>query len=752
MPIPTFFSVQFKLLKYLPYIPALGMFILALITLPTFAANENIQKGNEVFQSHCARCHLPLEMQMRVNGSWIGKNADALFKKIKLTMPGEQPGSLDNQEYIDVTAYVLNLVDVAIPENKLNEKRLGAIKITPVETAVSDSEKTKSQNWISLNGDLDAARYSPLEQINKENVKDLDIAWQFNAGMFGPTPEMINLSSPIVIDGTMYATVGQTRNVVAIDPTNGQLRWMWRPNEGKRFEDAPRKGSGRAVAYWKKGKQQRIFTVTPGYFLVALNPLTGLPDPTFGKGGWIDLRDGLRLGEGRDDIDIGLNKPPLVVGDVIVVGAAHLVSFWPKSASNVKGDVRGFDAKTGKLLWTFKTIPESGQPGSETWLNGSEKFTGNAGVWAPMSADEELGLVYLPVESATGDRYGGDRPGNNLYANSLVALDVKTGKRQWHYQIIHHDIWDWDNPNAPILADLPNGKKLVVQLTKQSFAYVFDRETGKPVWPIEEKPVPQTDVPGEWTSPTQPFPTKPAAYDRQGISEDDLIDFTPELFAKAKEAVKPFRMGPLYTPPSLADAPDGTKGTLSVPSATGGTNWEGGSYDPDTGMLYVPSFTAASLLSLANDPKRSSVKWIFGGKLRVPKIDKLPLVKPPWGRITAIDLNTGDHKWQVTNADTPDEVKNHPALKGVDIPRTGKPTRSGLLLTKSLLFAGEGRGGSPVFRAHDKVSGDIIAEIPLPATQTGQPMTYMYNGKQYIVMAVGDGKTPGGFVALSLPE
>jgi quinoprotein glucose dehydrogenase len=368
-----------------------------------------------------------------------------------------------------------------------------------------------------------------------------------------------------------------------------------------------------------------------------------------------------------------------------------------------------------------------------------------------MSADPELGLVYLPVESATGDTYGGDRPGNNLFANSLVALDIKTGQRKWHYQIIHHDIWDWDNPTAPILADLPNGKKLVVQLTKQSFAYVFDRQTGEPAWPIEERPVPQTDVPGEWTSPTQPIPTKPAAYDRQGISEADLIDFTPRLLAKAKEAIKPFRIGPLYSPPSLADAADGTKGTLSLPSATGGTNWEGGAYDPQTGMLYVPSFTNPSLLSLIHDPSASTVKYICCGRSRVPDVDGLPLIKPPWGRITAIDLNNGDHAWQIANADTPEEVAKHPALKKVKIPRTGIPTRSGLLLTKSLLFAGEGRGGNPVFRAYDKRTGEIIAEIDLPATQTGQPITYLHEGKQYIVMAIGERGHIGEYVALALP-
>ncbi len=715
----------------------------------TLVVADSVERGNEVFGAHCARCHLPLEMRSRVQEIWAGREADAFYQKIKLSMPGETPGSLTDQQYLDVTSYILSLGDVALPQKDMTASAMAKLNIEPQAAAAATDN---SVAWAEFNGSLAADRYSPLDQINADNADQLEIAWRFNAGIFGPSPEVKNTASPLMVDGVLYTTAGNTRNVIALDAANGQLKWMWRPQEGERFEKAPRKGSGRGVAYWENGAQKRIYTVTPGYYLVGLNAATGLPDPSFGAGGWVDLQQGLRLGPGREDLDIGLSMPPIIVNDVIVVGAAHLVSFRPPSASNVKGDIRGFDAKTGKLLWTFKTIPEKGQPGSETWLNGSETYTGNAGVWAPMSADPELGLVYLPVESATGDRYGGDRPGNNLYANALVALDVKTGKPKWHFQIIHHDIWDWDNPNAPILADLPNGKKVVVQLTKQSFAYVFDRATGEPIWPIEERPVPQSDVPGEWTSPTQPFPTKPAAYDRQGISEADLIDFTPALLAKAKKAVEPYRLGPLYTPPSVANGPDGTKGTLSLPSATGGTNWEGGALDPETGMLYVPSFTAVSMLAVMNDPKSSSVDYIYGGGGRVPVVDGLPLVKPPWGRITAIDLNSGDHRWWVPNADTPEEVLNNPALKGVKIPRTGKPTRSGLLLTKSLLFAGEGWGGSPVFRAYDKASGKIVAEIPLPATQAGQPITYSHDGKQYIVMAIGDGKNAGEYIALSLKK
>ena len=721
----------------------------------TAAVPAHAQQGGQVFQAYCERCHTNDELKARLNANWMGRPAGDLYQRIKATMPADSPGSRSDEEYLAVTAHVLGIVNIASPARLASAADFDKITINPAPAATSDKPAAPkpSLGWTEFNGNLAAQRYAPLDQITADNVAQLTIAWRRQAGMFGPAPELKNVSSPLVADGMMFATVGATRDVVALDPASGQLLWMWRANEGQRFENAARKGSGRGVAYWRSGDTKRVFSVTPGYTLIALDAATGLPDPKFGEGGSIDLQQGLRLAKDRKDLDIGLSFPPLVMNDVIVVGAAMRVSFRPPSKANVKGDVRGFDARTGKLLWTFRTIPMPGEPGAETWLKGSAEYTGNAGVWAPMSGDPELGLVYLPVEAATGDRYGGDRPGNNLFANSLVALDIKTGKMRWQYQIIHHDIWDWDNPSAPILANLPNGKRVVIQLTKQAFAYTFDRATGKPIWPIKETAVPQTDVPGEWTARTQPFPTKPAAYDVQGISEKDLIDFTPDVNEVARAAAKQYRMGrQLYSPASLAEASDGTKGILTLPSSTGGANWESGAIDPETGILYVPSRTVAEVLALVSDTKASTVRYIQG-TARAPRVlESLPLVKPPWGRITAIDMNSGDHLWWVANADTPKAVREHPALAGVKLPRTGVPTRAGVLLTKTLLIAGEGWEGGPTLRAHDKRTGKILAEIKLPATQAGQPISYLHEGKQYIAMFVGDGKSPGELVALALPE
>jgi len=536
---------------------------------------------------------------------------------------------------------------------------------------------------------------------------------------------------------------------MALDAATGQLLWLWRPQEGERFNIAPRKGSGKGLAYWTNGLREIIFTVTPGYYLVALNARTGLPVEEFGAGGWVDLQQGLRLGPGREDLDIGLSFPPLVVDNVVVVGASHLVSVRPPSAANVKGDVRGYDATTGELLWTFHTIPEPDEFGAETWLGNSAEYTGNTGVWTHMSADPALGLVYLPVETPTGDQYGGDRPGDNLFGNSLVALDYRTGERRWHYQLIHHDIWDWDIPQAPILADMPDGRKLVVQLTKQGIAYVFDRVTGEPVWDIVEIPVPQSDVPGESTSLTQPVPVKPPPFVRQQLTEAELIDFTPALREQALAHVSNFRLGGRFTPSSRVDDPDGTQGTMGLPSPVGGANWQGGAYDPDTGIVYATSREMAWNFSLEPGGDNSSVAWIAGPNPNT--IDGLPLIRPPWGRITAIDLNSGEELWWIPNADTPAAVENHPALQGVDLPRTGSSNLAGILLTKTLLISGEGSGGKPLLRAHDKASGDIVAEVNLPASQTGMPMTYMLDGKQYLVVTVsGGGKSE--IVALSLPD
>ncbi|PCJ17005.1 MAG: quinoprotein glucose dehydrogenase, partial [SAR86 cluster bacterium] len=605
--------------------------------------------------------------------------------------------------------------------------------------------------WTHYHGTAKSTRYADIDQINASNVADLEIAWTFDTAPFGPRPETFSVSTPLMINGTLYATVGATRNVVALDATSGQLLWMWRPQEGQRYIDAPRKGSGKGLSYYNNGGQEVIFTITPGYFLVALNALTGDPVTSFGAGGYIDLKQGLRAGPGREDLDIGISFPPLVVEDVIIAGAAHLVGMRPVSASNVKGDIRGFDARTGELLWTFKTIPERGEIGYETWLNGSAEYTGNAGVWAPMSADIDRGVVYLPVEAATGDRYGADRPGNNLFSSSTVALDYKTGERKWHFQTTHHDIWDWDTPSAPLVIELPNGTPAVVQTLKQSHLFMFNPENGEPLFPVEERAVPGTDTPGEVVSATQPFPVLPAPYDRQGFQEDDLVDFTPEIAARAAEIASNYRFSELYTPPSLFEHPDdGTLGTLHLPASIGGSNWEGGAYDPETGIIYISSRTDTSVLSLVNDPSASSIRYIQGGG-RTPSIDGIPLVKPPYGSVTAIDLTTGEHVWQIVNGDTPEDIKNHVLLQGVNIPPTGKPTRSGLVLTKSLLFFGEGPNGSPLLHAVDKATGATIAEIELPASATGVPMTYMHEGKQYIVMTVSDFSNAAKIVALALP-
>lgn len=631
---------------------------------------------------------------------------------------------------------------------------LGVSALACASSAFSQSgTDVYAGDWPDYNGNMFAQSYSPLDQINAENVGSLQVAWRFASEKFGPSPEYNNTSTPLEVNGVLYVTMGATRNVAALDATNGQLLWVWRPQEGERYDNAPRKGAGRGVAFYKNGDETRILTVTPGFQLVSLDAKTGIPDASFGENGAVDLFVGLRNAnlDGYDDLDIGSSMPPFVMNDVIVVGPAHRVGMRPRAKENVKGDVRGYDARTGELLWTFHTIPERGEVGFETWLDGGVEFTGNAGVWAQMSGDPELGHVYLPVESATGDRFGGDRPGDNLFANALVALNIKTGERQWHFQLIHHDIWDWDNTQAPVVADLPNGRKVVLAATKQSWVYAFDRVTGEPIWPIEERPVPIGDVPGEWYSPTQPFPTKPAPFEAQGFTEDDLIDFTPELRAEALEAIQGFRLSEnVYTPPSLADAPDGTRGVLSRPSATGGANWEGSAIDPETGIMYIPSRNALATLSVGND-EESNVDYSAAFGVRVPRVQGLEIIKPPYGRVTAIDMNSGEHVWQMANADTPERIANNPALAGIDLPRTGVPTRSGIVLTKTLLFVGEGTGGGTTLYAHDKMTGEIVARIALPNTQSGVPMTYEHDGKQYIAMFVSGSGGATELIALALP-
>ncbi|MEX0964338.1 MAG: hypothetical protein WDZ52_09920 [Pseudohongiellaceae bacterium] len=734
--------------------PLLSIFFTLIIGLmqsaSSYAQDASVERGRVLFTAECSRCHVPAEMDDRLRARWIDRTGAELFQQIRSTMPAETPGSLDNSAYYDLTAFILQSGNVAIAGGQISIAELNSLSINP-SVAVATEDDDGYLPWTHFNGTEKSLRYADLDQINASNVADLEIAWSFDSTPYGPSPETFSVSQPLMVNGRVFATMGSTRNVVALDAISGQILWMWRPTEAQRFADAPRKGSGKGLSYYNGAGQEVIFTITPGYYLVALNAVTGDPVPSFGAGGFIDLQRGLRLGPGREDLDIGISFPPLVVDDVVIAGAAHEVGMRPLSESNVKGDIRGFDARTGDLLWTFKTIPEKGQIGYETWLNGSAEYTGNAGVWSMMSADPERGTVYLPVEAATGDRYGAYRPGNNLFSSSTVALDYKTGERKWHFQTTHHDIWDWDTPSAPLVIELPNGTPAVVQTLKQSHLFMFDPETGAPLFPVEERPVPSSDTPGEAVAATQPFPILPAPYDRQGFQADDLVDFTPEIAKRAAAIAADYRFSELYTPPSLYQDPkDGTLGTLHLPSSTGGSNWEGAPYDPETGIIYISSRTATSVLTLVNEPQASSMRYIQGGG-RTPSVEGIPLVKPPYGSITAIDLTTGEHVWKIVNGDTPENIKNHPLLQGVDIPATGKPTRSGMVLTKSLLFFGEGPGGSPLLHAVDKASGETVAEIALPASVTGMPMTYMMDGKQFILMTVSDFRSGARLIALTLP-
>ena len=706
---------------------------------------------------------------------------------------------------------------------------LVCITITGAAPQNANQPSTKNGEWPYYTADLKGTRYSPLDQINASNFKELEVAWRFKTDNLGTRPEYKLEGTPLMVKGILYATGGTRRAVFALRADTGELLWTHSEFEGTRAVNAPRQLSGRGLYYWTDGKDERIVYVKPGYRLVELDAKTGQKISNFGKDGIVDLKLGVVHGTGQQiDLetgDAGLHSTPTVVKDVVIVGMSMKEGMTVKTHYNAKGQVRAFDVHSGKLLWAFNTIPRPGEPGNETWLNNSWATNGNTGVWTQITVDEELGLVYLPVESPTSDFYGGHRPGNNLYGESIVCVDLKTGQRKWYFQIVHHPIWDYDLSSAPILADINvNGKaiKAVAVPSKESFLYVFDRVTGAPVWPIEERPVPKGDVPGEWYSPTQPFPTKPPAYARQAVTVDDLIDFTPALRAQASQITEAFKMGPMFNPPVVSKV-GGPYGALTLGTTGGGTNWPGAGYDPETHTFYAQANNSQVVpIGLIEPPEGfSDIKYVmgtagqpfrvsegpgFGSAADFPQpqrgargaaapapagrgggggaagrgaaaatpdapaaaqgdggprttVQGLPLVKPPYGVLSAINLDKGELTWRVPHGDTPDAVRNNPALKGLDIPKTGQGGSVGLVVTKTLVIVGDPqvtttpehpRGA--MLRAYDKVTGKEVGAVFMPAAQSGSPMTYSVNGRQYIVVAVSGGNYSGEYIAYRLPS
>ena len=682
-------------------------------------------------------------------------------------------------------------------------RRIGGLMLAAAVTSVLATGTASAQQgatggeWRSHSGDLGATKYSALDQITAENFADLELAWHWmtvdthlprstpTGTTLMPADTLFDLleqeeperwgawdgvrrsltrpsiralvATPLMVNDVLYLSTALYR-AAAIDARTGKTLWVHDPRAYEAGSPPPLPWRHRGVAYWEGDGVARVLWGTGDGFLIAVDAATGLPAEEFGDHGRVDLFDGLpRATRGQRDIlnlmPLSSQSPPLVVRDTVIIGSSVNDRALTKEAP--PGWVRAYDVRTGRHKWDFHTVPQSPDEfGADTWRNDSWRYSGNTNVWSLMSGDDELGFAYLPIGTATSDYYGGHRLGNNLFAESLVAVDAETGERQWHFQMVHHGLWDYDLPAAPNLLDITvNGHaiKAVAQVSKQGFLYAFDRVTGDPIWPIEERSVQtDTDLEGETLSPTQPFPTRPAPFEYQGTSIDDLVDFTPEIRQLAVDAVDGFRLGPLFTPQMLS-------GTIMRPSVGGGANWSGAAVDPETGYLYVPSVNAHSTIGVSPPESRdglSTLNYIRRSLSAGPVMPRgLPLWKPPYSRMTAIDMNTGDHAW-MTPTGNGVRVRNHPMLRDLDLPPLGGDAgRTGPLLTSTLLIhalTAGGTTGGPRLVAYDKATGAEVASLDLPGGALGAPMTYLLDGKQHIALTVGG--EVSGLVAFRLPD
>jgi len=648
---------------------------------------------------------------------------------------------------------------------------VGALALVVVIGSAAASAEAQSSRpageWHATGGDHTNTKYSPLDQITPDNFLDLEIAWRWTSISTEVVERNENIippngfkTTPLMANGLIYlsTSLGQ---VAALDAGTGELVWSYDPHAYERMGRPASMGwQHRGVSYWEDDESDdaRIFIAVQDLRLIALNAGTGALYPDFGHGGFVDLS--ISLGREINPVRVTHTSPVAIARDVVVVGSiVQDTELEFREAS--PGHVRGFDARTGEMKWIFHTIPQGDELATETWENESWRYSGHSNVWGTMAVDDELGMVYLPTGTPTNDYYGGMRPGANLFAESIIAVNVETGERVWHFQAVHHGLWDYDFPTAGNLLDITvDGRviKAIAQTSKQAFTYVLDRETGEPVWPIEERPVPQGDVPGEWYSPTQPFPTKPPAFDLQGVTEDDIIDFTPELRAEAMEIIaERARFGPLFEPPAVA----GTRNpVIQAPGTGGGINWPGSAVDPETGRLFVPSQTRLRTVELIPREAPATVGYFTDPWARpIPGPRGLPIVKPPYKRITAFDLNTGDQLWMTPHGDGP---RNHPALRDLNLPPLGGGTGmagGGPLVTKTMLFVNSGgrdvermEDVGPTLTAYDKDTGEYLGSVDLPATPWGNPISYLHDGKQHILVAVGGrpGRVPE-LISLTLP-